>query len=64
MSRDKWRFNPNEDYFDDYDNDGNEFRGNRKGFSKSNKPVHYRSDKFDGKRMKRNNHRRGEGKKW
>ena len=57
MSNDKWRFDPNEDYTrEDYGDD----RGrNRRGLSSmKNSKQHYNTGKFDGKRMKRDNHRR------
>lgn len=66
MSNDKWRFDPNEDYTredygDSYGRGGPRRGGNyRKGISSmKNSRQHHNSDKFDGKRMKRDNHRRG-----
>lgn len=57
MSNDKWRFDPNEDYTrDDY---GDNRRGGRKGLSSmKHSKQHHNAGKFDGKRMKRDNHRR------
>lgn len=63
MSNDKWRFDPNKDYRNGYDEDEG-YDGNRRGFSRTRKANHHRSDKFDGKRMKRDNHHRSGGKKW
>lgn len=61
MNNDKWRFDPNEDYTrDDYGSGyGRDNRRNRKGVSPmKNSKQHHNSDKFDGKRMKRDKHRR------
>lgn len=49
MSKDKFRFDPKEDYRnwnDDCDND----RGNRGGFRPIHKGKKFKKDKYDGKR--------------
>jgi hypothetical protein len=59
MSNDKWRFDPNEDYTrEDYGENRRPNRGRKGVTSMKNSKQHYNSGKFDGKRMKRNNHRR------
>jgi len=55
MSRDKFRFDPNEDYsrWDSDSGYGRHERGNRKGFQPIRKGKKFRKDKFDGKRRNR-----------
>jgi hypothetical protein len=52
MSRDSWRFDPNRDYRDDYEDDYGS-RGRRNGFQPIKKGKKFHKDKLDGKRRNR-----------